>query len=65
MYPGGAISMHVRSDLIDCEVAICSPDVLTHFTDNFDKTSLKDGFVNWLYESDIIEDRVRVFEVKQ
>ena len=56
--------MHVRSDLIDCEIAICTPDVLTHFQDNQDKTSLKDDFVNWLYESDVIMDRVRAFEVK-
>lgn len=64
IYPN-AISMEVRSDLVDCEIAICTTEVLDHFTDNFDKSSLKDGFVNWLYESEIVEDRVRVFEVEQ
>lgn len=59
-----SISMEIRSDLADCEIAICSQEVLDHFNDNFDKVSLKDGFINWLYESEIIEDRVRAFEVK-
>lgn len=57
--------MELRSDLIDTEVAICSKEILDHFNDNFDKNSLKDGFINWLYESEIIEDRVRAYEVKQ
>lgn len=57
--------MEIRQDLIDCEIAICSQEVLDHFNDNFDKSSLKDGFINWLYESEIVEDRVRAFEVQQ
>jgi len=57
--------MELRYDLQDTEVAICSKDLLDHFNDNFDKSSLKDGFLNWLYESEIIEDRVRAFEVTQ
>lgn len=35
------------------------------FNDNFDKENLKDGFINWLWESEIIEDRVRMYEVKK
>ena len=57
-------SIEVRQDLIDCEIAICTLDVLQHFEDNFDKTVLKDGFINWLYGSDIIEDRVRAYLVE-
>ena len=57
--------MEVRQDLVDCEIAICSHEVLDHFNDNFDKTNLKDGFINWMQESEIIEDRVRAFEVYQ
>lgn len=64
IYPK-SVSMELRHDLIDCEVAICTQEVLDHFNDNFDKSNLKDGFINWLYESDIIEDRCRAFEVKQ
>jgi len=59
-----SISMEIRQDLADCEIAICSQEVLDHFNDNFDKCNLKDGFINWLYESEIIEDRVRVYEVQ-
>lgn len=55
--------MSLRHDLIDCEISICSTEVLDHFNDNFDKQDFKDGFVNWLYDSDIIEDRIRAFEV--
>jgi len=38
-------------------------EVLDHLSENFDKPDLKDDFINWLYESEVIEDRVRVFEV--
>ena len=55
--------MSIRHDLVDCEIAICTQEVLDHFNDNFDKQNFKDGFVNWLYDSDIIEDRIRAFEV--
>ena len=60
-----AISMELRQELVDTEIAICTQEVLHHFSDNFDKSSLKDGFINWMYESEIIEDRVRAFEVEQ
>jgi len=56
--------MVVRHDLVDCEIGICSDEILTHFSDNFDKQNIKDGFIAWLYESEIIEDRIRVFEVE-
>lgn len=62
MYPK-ASSLEVRMDLVDCEIAICSNEILDIFTDNFDKTSLKDGFINWMQESEVLEDRVRAFEV--
>ena len=50
---------------MDCEIAICTPEILDHFTDNFDKMSLKDGFINWMQESEIIEDRVRAYEIQE
>lgn len=36
-YPKG-LSMEVRSDLIDTEIAICTVEVFDHFKDNHDKT---------------------------
>lgn len=62
MYPKSA-SLEVRMDLVDCEIAICTLDILETFTDNFDKESLKDGFINWQQENEVIEDRVRAFIV--
>lgn len=56
--------MVLRSDLVDCEIAICSPDILDMFTDNFDKSNVKDDFINWMQESEIIEERIRAFEIK-
>ena len=63
-YPNGS-SIVIRQDLIDCEIAICTSDVLDHFGDNFDKANFKDGFINWTYESEIIEHRMRAFEIEQ
>ena len=48
------ISMEIRQDLVDCEIAICDCQVLSQFADNFDKLSLKDDYINWLYETDVI-----------
>jgi hypothetical protein len=35
----------VRTDLIDTNISICSPEVLMMFSDNFDYQSLKRDFV--------------------
>lgn len=35
----------VRADLLDTHIAICSPEVLMMFSDNFDYQSLKRDFV--------------------
>ena len=60
---GKGTSLAIRQDLVDTDIAICTPEVLDHFNDNFDKSDFKDNFINWLYESEIIEDRIRAFEV--
>ena len=57
--------MVLRRDLIDTEIAIACTDLLDHFSDNFDKANMKHGFINWMQESEIIEDRVRAFEHSQ
>eukprot|EP00775_Hariotina_reticulata_P010863 gene10863-11017_t len=38
-------SVQVRSDLLDTHIAICSPEVLMMFSDNFDYQTLKRDFV--------------------
>ena len=64
MYPKGS-SLEIRHDLVDCDIAICSTDLLDIFTDNFDKADLRDEFINWMQESEVLEDRTRAFEVME
>jgi hypothetical protein len=49
---------------VDCEIAICTSDVTGHFADNFDKVSFKDDYINWMQDNETLNDRIRVFEVK-
>jgi len=37
--------MTLRSDLLDCHVDICSPEVLWRFSENFDYLELRKGFL--------------------
>ena len=37
--------VHVRTDLLDCHIDICAPEVLLLFTDNFDYQHLRRDFV--------------------
>lgn len=48
-HPGG---LNFRSDLLDCHVDICSPEVMLQFSDNFDYQEIRRDFirnevVNW------------------
>jgi translation initiation factor eIF-2B subunit epsilon len=38
-------SIHVRTDLLDCHIDICAPEVLFLFTDNFDYQHMRRDFV--------------------
>ncbi len=38
-------SVHVRTDLLDCHIDICAPEVLFLFTDNFDYQHMRRDFV--------------------
>ncbi len=63
-HPKG-VSLEVRNDLIDTEISICTVEVFDHFKDNHDKTLFKDDYIQWMQNTEIIEDRVRAFEVQQ
>ena len=54
----------VRFDLVDCEIDICSPEIMRHFTDSFSCGSLRDEFTNNLIESEIVSDEIYMFEAK-
>lgn len=56
--------MQVIQDLVDCEIAIVTSEVVGHFQDNFDKATFKDDYINWMQDNETLNDRVRVFEVK-
>ena len=58
------MSIGIRQDLVDCEIAICDMQNLDYFRENFDQTNFKDGYVNWLYESEPVIDRVRYYVVE-
>lgn len=45
-------SLRIRSDLLDCQIDICSPELLLQFSDNFDYQDIRQHFiknevVNW------------------
>lgn len=41
----GYDALEIRADLIDCNVDICTPDVLSLWSDNFDYTTLRRSFL--------------------
>ena len=49
------ISMHY--DLIDCSLDICSPEVLSLFTENFDYQDLRKDFIRGILTSEIIPNK--------
>ena len=60
---GRDTQFEIATDLVDCEIDICSPEILRHFSDSFSDKSLKDEFINNLIESEIISDEVYMYEV--
>lgn len=50
--------IQLRSDLIDCQIDICSPEVLALFTENFDYGDLRSDFLKSILESDLLERKI-------
>ena len=46
--------LEFRNDLIDCQIDICSIEVLALFTENFDYQDLRKDFVRGILESDLL-----------
>ena len=44
-------------DLIDCNLDICSPDVLSLFTENFDYQDVRKDFIRGILNSEIIQNK--------
>lgn len=54
----------VKYDLLDTDIAICSRDVLSRFTEDFDYNSLYDDFINSLQASEINSEKIIAFELE-
>jgi len=53
-----------RADLLDCEIDICSPEVLALFTENFDYQHMRKHFVKGILESDILGKKIQTRIIK-
>ena len=58
-------SLTIRMDLMDCEVDIISPNILSILGDSDHYDYFKDEFINHVVESEIISDKVYFHEVKE
>ncbi|XP_023537933.1 translation initiation factor eIF-2B subunit epsilon isoform X1 [Cucurbita pepo subsp. pepo] len=56
-------SMSLRNDMQDCYIDICSPEVLSLFTDNFDYQHLRRHFVKGLLLDDIMGYKIYTHEI--
>ncbi|KAK4346889.1 hypothetical protein RND71_033228 [Anisodus tanguticus] len=56
-------SMSLYNDRHDCYIDICSPEVLSFFTDNFDYQHLRRDFVKGLLDNDIMSCKVFTHEI--
>jgi translation initiation factor eIF-2B subunit epsilon len=61
---GGDKQFEVLTNMLDCDIDICSPEILRHFTEDFNIEHLKDGFINNIIESEIIGDQVHFHQVE-
>ena len=48
----------VRYDCLDCQIDICSPDVLALFTENFDYQNSRQDFVRGVLSSEILGSKI-------
>lgn len=55
---GGLGSLSVRFDLLDCQIDICSVNVLALYTENFDYQDVRKDFLRGVLTSDILGVRV-------
>ncbi|KAG1674676.1 hypothetical protein FOA52_007200 [Chlamydomonas sp. UWO 241] len=57
-------NIQVRTDLIDTHIAICSPEVLLLFSDNFDYQSIKQDFVTGVLSEEELGNKLYVYELR-
>ncbi|KAL2622317.1 hypothetical protein R1flu_002522 [Riccia fluitans] len=56
-------AVQLCSDVQDCHIDICSPEVLLLFTDNFDYQHLRRDFVKGLLSDEILGNKIHTYEI--
>ncbi|KAJ7530687.1 hypothetical protein O6H91_14G015100 [Diphasiastrum complanatum] len=56
-------AVQLCTDLQDCHIDICSPEVLMLFTDNFDYQRLRRDFVKGLLSDEVMGNKVYTYEI--
>ena len=56
--------MQIRYDLHDSFISICTPQILTHFIDNFDYNEERDEFMKDLFSSEISNEHITFYELE-
>jgi translation initiation factor eIF-2B subunit epsilon len=54
----------VKSLLIDTFIDICAPDVLNHFSENFDYHSIRDDLIKNIIVNEIFSDKFMLYELR-
>ncbi|KAI9193036.1 nucleotide-diphospho-sugar transferase [Polychytrium aggregatum] len=57
--------IQIRNDLIDCQIDICSIEVLLLFTENFDYQHIRKDFVRGILQSDILAKTIHCHIISQ
>jgi translation initiation factor eIF-2B subunit epsilon len=56
-------AIDIRYDLIDCQIDICSLNVLALFTENFDYQDMRKDFVRGILQCDILGHKIGCYEL--
>jgi translation initiation factor eIF-2B subunit epsilon len=56
-------AIDIRYDLIDCQIDICSLNVLALFTENFDYQDMRKDFVRGILQCDILGHKIGFYEL--
>ena len=56
-------AIDIRYDLIDCQIDICSLNVLALFTENFDYQDVRKDFVRGILQCDILGHKIGCYEL--
>lgn len=61
---GQATGALIHSNLNECGIYICSPEVLTSFQENFMFHNIKDDFLKEMLHSEIKEEKIHIYTIQ-